>query len=65
VSSPVVHILEDVVRLNSERLHDLAQYGPLPMGDVLDVAERLRWAAEEAIRIEPELATKLREGEAA
>jgi hypothetical protein len=53
-----------MVRALSARLERLSVYGPLPMGDVLDVAERLRWATEEAIRICPAANYRLREGEA-
>jgi len=59
ISSPLVHMLEALIRLLLERLGTAAQYGPIPMGDVLDVAAELHWAAEEAIRIEPTLATRL------
>jgi hypothetical protein len=54
-SSPLVHTLEELVRMLSERLRLAAQYGPLPMGDVLDIAAEMRWAAEQAVRIEPAL----------
>jgi hypothetical protein len=58
-SSPLVHMLEALIRLLVERLRDAAQYAPLPMGDVADLAAELGWAAEEAIRIEPALAIRL------
>jgi len=58
-SSPLVHVLEGLIRLLEERLREAAQYGPLPMGDVIDIAAELRWAAEEAIRMLPQLATRL------
>jgi hypothetical protein len=58
-SSPLVHMLEAQVRLLVERLRTATQYEPIPMGDVLDLAAQLRWAAEEAIRIDPELEHRL------
>jgi hypothetical protein len=58
-SSPLVHMLEAQIRLLIERLCSAAQYGPMPMGDVLDLAVELRWAAEEAIRIDPALEHRL------
>lgn len=58
-SNPLCHTLEELVRLLSERLVDVAQYGPIPMGDVLDIAAELRWAAEETIRIEPSAGDRL------
>jgi hypothetical protein len=58
-SSPLVHALEALVRMLSERLRAAAQYGPIPMGDVADLAAEMRWAAEEAIRIDPGMATRL------
>ena len=59
MSSPLVHMLEAQIRLLIERLRCAAQYGPLPMGEVIDIAAELRWAAEEAIRMAPQLATRL------
>ncbi len=53
VSSPIEHMLEQVVRIMAKRLDDVKQYGPIPMGDILDIADELRWAATETIRIEP------------
>ncbi len=53
--SDISFILEKMVRLLSVRLDDAKQYGPINMGAVLDLASRLRWAAEEAIRIDPRL----------
>ncbi len=58
-ADPLVHVLEGLIRLLEERLREAAQYGPLPMGDVIDIAAELRWAAEEAIRMLPQLATRL------
>jgi hypothetical protein len=43
----------------SKRLKRVSDFSPVPMGDVLDIAERLRWAAEEAIRVSPGLAERL------
>jgi hypothetical protein len=54
-SSPVTHTLEAVVRVLAARLDEEKEYGPINMGAVLDIAEELRWAATEAIRIEPRL----------
>lgn len=59
ISSPLVHMLEALIRLLVERLGNAAQYAPLPMGDVLDVAAELRWAAQEAVRIDPGLEHRL------
>ena len=53
MSSPLLHLLEALVHLWVERLRDVAQFRPTPMGDVTELAARLRWAAEEAIRIAP------------
>lgn len=55
-SCPLAQGLHTLVRQLSGRLADAAQYEPVPMGEVLDIAERLRWAAQEAIRIEPSVA---------
>lgn len=53
---PLVEMLEQMVRVLAERLSEAAGYAPVAMGDVLQVTERLRWAATEAIRIEPSIA---------
>jgi hypothetical protein len=58
-SNPVCEMLQKVVEVLSDRLKDVCQYGPLPMGDALDIAARLRWAADEAIRLEPSLDHRL------
>ena len=58
-SAPLIHLLEAMVDVFAERLRHVAQYGPIPMGDVLDLATRLRWVAEEAIRIEPRSGERL------
>jgi hypothetical protein len=58
-STPVVEMLEEIIKVLSKRLQRTSDYGPLPMGDVLDIAERLRWAAEEAIRVEPGINQRL------
>jgi hypothetical protein len=55
----VVHTLQTTVRVLCGRLKDVCQYGPLPMGDVIELSARLRWGADEAIRICPELAHRL------
>jgi hypothetical protein len=57
--SSIAEALQATVRVLSRRLNDLCGYGPLPLGDVPELAARLRWAADEAIRIEPELARGL------
>ena len=53
VSSPIVHMLDQIVRVVAKRLDDAKEYGPVPMGTILDIAGELRWAANEAIRIAP------------
>jgi hypothetical protein len=58
-SSPLVHMLEAQIRLLTERLRSAAQYGPMPMADVADLAAEVRWAADEAIRIDPALEHRL------
>ena len=54
--STLSHALQAVVREFNSRLVDVCGYGPLPMGDVIELSARLRWAADEAIRIDPDLA---------
>ena len=51
----VSHALEEMVRVLSGQLEDACGYAPVNLGAVLDIADRLRWAATEAIRIEPSL----------
>ncbi len=51
----LAHTLEATVRVLCGRLKGVCQYGPLPMGDVIELSSRLRWGADEAIRIYPEL----------
>ena len=51
----LAHTLEATVRVLCGRLKGVCQYGPLPMRDVIELSSRLRWAADEAIRIYPEL----------
>jgi DNA-binding PucR family transcriptional regulator len=53
VSSPIEHMLDEIVRVVAKRLDDAKEYGPTPMGTILDIADELRWAANEAIRIAP------------
>lgn len=48
----MVHALEAVIRVLTPRLGDECQYGPLDLGAVLELTRRLRWAAEEAARID-------------
>jgi hypothetical protein len=55
----LTHTLEAMVRILGRRLTDVCQYGPIPLGDVLELTARLRWAANEAIRLEPGLAHRL------
>jgi hypothetical protein len=64
-SSPLAHMLETMIRQLAGRLERLGNYGPLPLGDMLDVIEELRWAAEEAIRITPGPAARLTDEEKA
>ena len=45
------HVLEATVRVLAGQLTDRCEYAPIEMGAVLELARRLRWAAEEAIRI--------------
>jgi len=59
ISHPVTDMLESMCQLLSRRLETVCGYGPVPMGDVLDIAEQLRWSATEAIRIEPALDCRL------
>lgn len=61
----VTHALDAMARVLSARLEDACGYSPMPMGDVLDVAAELRWAADEAIRIDPERAESLTQAERA
>jgi hypothetical protein len=53
VSSPIEHMLDQIIRVVAARLDEQKQYGPVPMGAILDIAEELRWAASEATRIWP------------
>jgi hypothetical protein len=53
------HALEETVRVLAVRLTEVSGYAPIPMGDVLEVSDRLRWAAAEAVRIYPELDHRL------
>jgi 5-methylcytosine-specific restriction endonuclease McrBC regulatory subunit McrC len=59
LSSPIPDMLEVMIRLLSKRLERVCVYGPMPMGDVLDIAEQLRWAASEATRLCPGLEHRL------
>jgi hypothetical protein len=49
----LAHTLDATVRVLCGRLKNVCQYGPLPMGDVVELSARLRWGAGEAIRIYP------------
>jgi hypothetical protein len=53
------HTLEATVHVLNGRLETVCQYAPLPMGDVIELSARLRWAADEAIRLCPDLAQRL------
>jgi hypothetical protein len=55
VSSPIEHMLDEIIRIVAKRLDVAGVYAPVPMGTILDIADELRWAATEAIRIEPSL----------
>jgi hypothetical protein len=52
----IADVLQTMVRILAKQLRKEMIYGPLHMGRVLDLGGRLRWAAEEAIRIDPTLA---------
>jgi hypothetical protein len=64
-SGVVIGALEEMVRMLRGRLADACVYGPVPMGDVIDTSTRLRWAADEAIRLCPALAHRLSDSEKA
>jgi hypothetical protein len=51
--SAVGHVLERVARVLIARLVEQAEYGPMPMRAVLDLTDRVQWAAREAIRVAP------------
>ncbi len=53
LSSPLEHLLDQIVRVTAKRLNDAKDYGPVPMGTIMDIADELRWAAAEAVRIWP------------
>ena len=59
ISNPLVHLLEGMVRQLVKRSRDAARFGPMPMGEILDLTEGMRWAAQEAIRIEPAFGDRL------
>lgn len=44
-------LLEAMVRLLAERLNEECNFGPLDMGAVFEIAERLRWAATATNRL--------------
>lgn len=54
-SSPLVAMLEAMVRELVGRLREEMDYAPLDMAAVRELADRLRWAADEALRIQPGL----------
>jgi len=51
----VTEALQSLVRVLIDRLADEAGYAPIPMGSVLELCAALRWAAEEAIRLTPQM----------
>jgi hypothetical protein len=51
----LAQLLQETVQVLSGRLASLAERRPVPMRAVLDLTERMRWAAGEAIRIDPRL----------
>jgi DNA-binding PucR family transcriptional regulator len=55
ISSPIEHMLDEIVRIVAGRLDEAKVYGPVPMGTIRDIADELRWVATEAIRVEPSL----------
>jgi hypothetical protein len=55
----IVDALQATVRVLNRRLARACGYGPLPMGEVVELSTRLRWAADEAIRLFPELNHRL------
>ena len=48
-------MLDQIVRRVTGRLEDACVYAPVPLDDVLELTDRLRWAAHESIRLTPEL----------
>jgi hypothetical protein len=52
----ITEALQAIVRVLTDRLVEQTGFVPLDMGAVLDLVGRLRWAAEEAVRIDPDLA---------
>jgi hypothetical protein len=48
-------MLREIVLVLSGRITGACESDPFPTGDVVELAERLRWAAVEAIRINPGL----------
>lgn len=51
----VTTTLDAIARVLSNRLDDACGYAPVPMGDVFELSAAMRWAAEEALRIDPGL----------
>lgn len=49
----VTEALQALVRVLVDRLGHQCEYAPIGMGSVLELSAAVRWAAEEAIRIEP------------
>jgi len=54
-SDTLAEMLEATVRVLSGRLAEEMRYGPLNMGAMRELADRLRWAADETNRIWPAL----------
>lgn len=52
---PIAEMLQTMIRQLSGRLERLCVYGPLPLAEILDIIERMRWAAAETVRVCPAL----------
>jgi hypothetical protein len=60
----LIEVLQAMVRVLAGRLTDVCEYAPVPLGDVVELSARLRWAADEAIRLHPGLAERPSDGKA-
>jgi hypothetical protein len=60
----LTEVLQAMVRVLAGRLTDVCQYGPVPLGDVVELSARLRWAANKAIRLHPHLGERLSDDKA-
>lgn len=49
------HVFEAITRVLSSHLDVACGYAPIDMGAVLELSAAMRWAADQAIRIEPTL----------